>query len=219
MILTKLTRAVFFALLCAAVAVVFTQPVFAQDTNQSTRTAAKDRDEETNLDTQLDLILATNQPVEEGRIPAYLEPVIKQLRETLPFKHYTVASSMLNRVKNGGHLNLRWIGGPLSGGSSSAHTPSFSEFGIDQVKVMTDADGRLVVYMRGFNFGSRIPIQTSTNIASTGTMSAPVFSYEPTGLHTDISVREDAPVVVGTLNVGPSGDAIVVVVSAKRSPK
>jgi hypothetical protein len=32
-------------------------------------------------------------------------------------------------------------------------------------------------------------------------------------------MREGEPVIVGTLNVGPSGDAIILVVSAKRTPK
>jgi hypothetical protein len=32
-------------------------------------------------------------------------------------------------------------------------------------------------------------------------------------------MREGEPVVVGTLNVGPSGDAIILVVSAKRTTK
>jgi len=76
-----------------------------------------------------------------------------------------------------------------------------------------------MVRLKGFNFGSRIPIQTGATIASTGNMSFPSINYEPTGLHTDISLREGEPVVVGTLNVGPSGDALVVVVSVKRSPK
>jgi len=37
------------------------------------------------------------------------------------------------------------------------------------------------------------------------------------GLNTDISMREGEPVIVGTLNVGPSGDAIILVMSARRT--
>jgi len=47
----------------------------------------------------------------------------------------------------------------------------------------------------------------------------PATNYEPTGLATDISIREGEPVIVGTLNVGPSGDAIILVVSAKRTSR
>lgn len=72
--------------------------------------------------------------------------------------------------------------------------------------------------MEGFRFGSRIPIVTYNGVASNGP-AAPIVNYENTGLNTDISMREGEPVVVGTLNVGPSGDAIILVMSAKRAMK
>jgi len=81
-----------------------------------------------------------------------------------------------------------------------------------------NAENQSVVQMVGFNYGARIPIQTTPSLAANGTI-APAFNYETTGLSTDISMREGEPVIVGTLNVGPSGDAIILVVSAKRTPK
>ena len=54
-------------------------------------------------------------------------------------------------------------------------------------------------------------------MASNGPTTAPIINYESTGLNTDISMREGEPVVVGTLNVGPSGDAIILVISAKQT--
>jgi hypothetical protein len=96
--------------------------------------------------------------------------------------------------------------------------PSFSQFKIRQVKLVHGSDGQQVVQMDGFNFGARIPIQVSGAIAANGAV-APNFNYESTGLATDISMREAEPVIVGTLNVGPSGDAIILVVSAKRTSK
>ena len=72
--------------------------------------------------------------------------------------------------------------------------------------------------MEGFRFGARIPIQTGTAVASNGP-AAPIINYENTGLNTDISMHEGEPVVVGTLNVGPSGDAIILVMTARRSSK
>jgi len=46
-----------------------------------------------------------------------------------------------------------------------------------------------------------------------------VLVDQSTGLNTDISMREGEPVIVGTLNVGPSGDAIILVMSARRTSK
>lgn len=187
---------------------------------QAQTTQTQTKEDETNLDTQLFLIVASNQEVPDSKIPATLDSVIKQLRETLPFKNYRLAATLINRVKNDGRLNLSWIGGPLASnlGSSPSTTPSFSQFNVRQVRLVTDSEGRPTVQMAGFNFGARIPIQVSGAIAANGAV-APNFNYEQTGLATDISMREGEPVVVGTLNVGPSGDAIILVVSAKRTTK
>jgi len=181
---------------------------------------AETKDDETNLDTQLYLIVGTNQDVAESKLPASLDPVVRQLRATLPFKNYRLAATLINRVKNEGRLDLSWIGGPMASaaGAASNVTPSFSQFKVRQVKVVRNSEGQQVVQMLGFNFGARIPIQTSGAIAANGAV-APAFNYENTGLATDISMRESEPVIVGTLNVGPSGDAIILVVSAKRTQK
>ena len=97
--------------------------------------------------------------------------------------------------------------------------PSFNQF-TAIVRLFTDDSGRQMVRMDDFRFGSRVPIitaQATTTNASISTSSFPVINYESVGLRTDISMREGVPVIAGTLNVGPSGDAIIVVISAKRS--
>ena len=194
------------------------QTVMAQSTT-SAATVEKDEDE-TNLDTQLYLLVATNQEVDDAKLPAALDGIIRQLRASLPFKNYRLAATLFNRVKNDGRLNLKWIGGPLivSGAAATTATPTFNEFHVNGVKLVRNENGRLVVRMEGFSFGARIPIQSGTAIASNGPV-GPIINYEPTGLNTDISMPEGQPVIVGTLNVGPSGDAIILVMSAQVSGK
>jgi len=187
---------------------------------QTSSTAQVDiKDAETNLDTQLYLIVGTNQDVVESKLPASLDPVVKQLHATLPFKNYRLAATLLNRVKNEARVELSWISGPLAATTANASlTPSFSQFKVRQVKLVRNSEGQQMVQMQGFNFGARIPIQTSGAIAANGAV-APVINYESTGLATDISMRESEPVIVGTLNVGTSGDAIILVVSARRTQR
>lgn len=212
-------------LLLIALAVIGA-PVMARESNEatpSTRTGsqATSRDAEVNLDTQLYLLVGTNQAVDDAKMPAALDPVIKQLRTSLPFKNYRLAATLINRVKNDGRLNLKWIGGPLMGAPAAATaniTPSFNEFRVNNVKLVTDGTGRQMVKMEGFGFGARIPIQTATLVAANAP-AGPVINYESTGLNTDISMSEGEPVIVGTLNVGPSGDAIILVMSARRTSK
>jgi hypothetical protein len=179
-------------------------------------------DPEANLDTQLYLIVGTNSDVDDGRLPAALDTVIKQLRASLPFKNYRLAATLVNRVRNEGRLDLRWIGGPFvaPSGTASAQTPSFSEFKIGVVKLTRNQEGQPMVQMQRFSFGARIPIVTGMTPAQAGNPGGfPIINYDNTGLNTDISLREGEPVVVGTLNAGPSGDAIILVVSARRTSR
>src|SRR5689334_17159180 len=193
--------------------------VYAQDGNtQAAKPQQADREDVTNLDTQLYLIVGTNGDVADPKLPASLDTVVKQLRATLPFKNYRLAATLINRVQVDGRLDLSWIGGPLSLAATPALNPSFSNFSVRRVRLVTGSDGQQSVQMQGFNFGARVPIQVSGAIAANGAI-APTINYESTGVATDISMHEAEPVVVGTLDVGPSGDAIILVVSAKRTMK
>ncbi len=194
-------------------------PAASTDSSTPSPSAQDKKTDETNLDTQLYLLVATNQDVDDARLPVALDSVVKQLRASLPFKNYRLVTTLVNRVKNEGRLSLKWIGGPLlASAAASANTPSFNEFKVFSVKLVNDASGRPMVRMGGFAFGARIPIITGTAVAANGPAGA-IINYEQTGLNTDISIREGEPVVVGTLNVGPSGDAMILVMSAKRSNK
>ena len=181
------------------------------------KTETKEEDE-TNLETQLFLIVGSNQDVVDTKLPASLDGVVKQMRATLPFKNYRLVSTLINRVKNDGRLQLNWVGAPMTSvTTTSPLTPSFSHFNIRQVRLVRNNEGQQVIQMAGFSFGARVPIQMSA-IAANGEV-RPTSSYEQTGLGTDISMKEGEPVIVGTLNIGPSGEAIILVVSAKRAPK
>lgn len=187
-------------------------------TTQQTETKTEAKEDETNLETQLFLIVASNQEVGDSKLPSSLDTVVKQLRASLPFKNYRLVSTLINRVKNDGRLQLNWVGAPMTSVSPAlSTTPSFSHFNIRQVKLVRNSEGQQLIQMTGFSFGARIPIQMSA-IAAGGEVK-PTTSYEQTGLGTDISMREGEPVIVGTLNVGPSGDAIILVVSARRAQK
>lgn len=218
------TRTVLRAMVLALSAVCLTAGAFNVQAQEGT-TPAKVAEDETNLDTQLYLIVGTNQDVVDSKLPASLDNVVKQLRATLPFKSYRLAATLLNRVKNEGRLNLSWIGGPMAStaGAPPTLTPTFNNFTVRQVRLVRASDGQPMVQMQGFNFGARVPIQTGQAVAANDgrfpTGGFPTINYEPTGVATDISMREGEPVIVGTLNVGPSGDAIILVVSAKRTLK
>ena len=218
MIITKGQRVMLFAI-CCLLLIMAAPAAFGQDSTPTVRSPLL-RDDETNLDTQLYLILATNRETEDGKMPVALESVMKRLHESLTFKHYSLAGTFVNRVRNNGRIDVSWVGGPyLVPANAMTSNPSFSQF-TALVKLSADQAGLEVVRMNDFKFGARVPIVTSsTGMITTSTAGVPfaAVNYEPIGLRTDISMREGTAVVAGTLNMGPSGDAIVVVVTARRA--
>jgi hypothetical protein len=211
----KIYRVLLIATLLVTGLGVCSQRTLAQAEQASQSSARMKSDDATGLEVQLHLIIAKKIPDgDEEKLPAAFDAVVKQLRSTFNFKSYRLATTLLNRVRNGGRLSLRWVGSPLLAPSAATTaTPGFNEFNVQVVKLAQDENGQDVVQMSNFKFGARIPIQIPS-IASTG--SVPVVQYEDTGITTDISMREGEPTIVGTLNVGPSGDALILVVSAKR---
>ena len=207
---------IFVALVCFAANTHLAQ---AQGESQLTQSSSKTKDDETNLDTQLYLIVGTNQEGGDSKLPAALDQVIKELRSSLPFRNYRLSATLINRVKSDGRFSVKWIAGPMLASAATTHsTPSFNEFSVGRVLVLDDTDGRKIIRMDRFSFGARIPIQTYSAVASNA-VPTPIINYENTGLNTDISIREGEAVIVGTLTVGPSGDAIILVMSAKRAIK
>jgi hypothetical protein len=212
----KIYRIILMATLIITGAVAGSLQALAQTTQSSTPSSRIKNEDATGLEVQLHLIVARKTADgDDEKLPAAFDAVVKQLKSTFTFKSYRLATTLLNRVKNGGRLSLRWVGSPLlASAAATTATPGFNEFNVQSVKLAQDEDGRDVVQMSNFNFGTRIPIQTSS-IATTGGSTA-VVQYENTGITTDISIREGEATIVGTLNVGPTGDALIIVVTAKR---
>jgi hypothetical protein len=209
-------RRVWLSAVLVLIGCVAGSPVLAQTANSD---AASAKSDETNIDTQLYLLIGTNQENDSPPLPGSLDRVVKELHATMPFRNYRLAATLVTRVKNEGRLSLKWIGGPLlAAAASSPAEPTFNDFRIDRVRLVEDEKGNAIVRMEGFSFGARIPLQVREAVASTG-MPVSTTAYESTGLNTDISMRACDPIVVGTLNVGPSGDAIILVVLSRRASR
>jgi hypothetical protein len=203
-------------LLASSCFLISPAPVLAQQADVASQTADNNaRDGDANFEVQLYLLLASNKAETNEKLPAMLEPVARQLRATLPFSRYSLAATLLNRVRNRGKLSFRGVGGPpfINAGLSPS-LPSFYDFNLGEVRLNSNAAGRNVVQMFGFRFGARIPIQTTMPVGPNG--GPAVTQWESTGINTDISIPEDEPVVVGTLSVQGSESFIIVIV-AKRA--
>src|SRR5215212_5897374 len=119
-------------------------------TEQSSQATSKAKSEDAaGLEVQLHLIVARKTADgEEEKLPASFDAVVRQLKSTFTFKSYRLATTLLNRVRNGGKLSLRWVGSPLlASAAATAATPGFNEFNVQVVKLIQDEGGRDVVQM------------------------------------------------------------------------
>ena len=180
-------------------------------TPQTPARQTETKDDETNLDTQLFLLVGSNQDVGDPNLPASLDSVVKQLRATLPFKNYRLAATLLNRVKNEGRLDLSWIGGPLAstaraGADTDSRALAISMSGrcvlCERATASKWCKCRDSILALAFRFRPARRWRRTSRCVPYGGF--PTINYERNGVATDISMREGDPVIVGTLNVGPS---------------
>jgi hypothetical protein len=211
-------------LLLAAVALVFTfrGVAPAQDDSQGgarTQAAPNSKQDQTNHEVQLFLLSASNGAGQPNNVPKTLEGVVRQLNASLPFADYRLAATFINRVKDGGALEVRGVSGaPFTAPSPNTLTPTFYNFRLGGVKLGEDASGLKFVQIPNFNFGLKYPVQTATTRDDKG-QSFPVIQYEDTGITTQMSVREGEPTVVGTITTGRPEEIFVLVVTIKRTSR
>lgn len=188
-------------------------PAWAQRQGQ-TSTASNTR-EDVDLEVKLELIVASNNAGEGAKLPPQLDATIKQLRASLPFSHYRWAATFISRVSNGANSSTKGIAGPLLGTTpATSGVPSFYDLLLTEVSLASSGTRPDLVHFR-MHFGARLPIVVGTSGSSS---SSPSVNYESTGISTSLSIRENEPVVVGTMSLGPTNEMLVLVVSVKRIP-
>lgn len=185
---------------------------------QSQDSAPAARRDEVNHDVQLYLLAASNEPGGGGSVPQAVEGALKQLKATLPFSNYRLATTFLNRVRDGGTLQVSGVGGaPLSASPSNSSSPAFFNFSLQRVRLLTGADGQPFIQVEKLHFGLKVPVQTGSVGGEGGKPGYPVIQYQDTGISTEVSVREGTPTVVGTLTASQPGESFILVVTLKRA--
>lgn len=187
--------------------------------DSSAATNADVKREGMNHDVQLHLLAASNEPVGGGNVPPSMEGVIRQLRAALPFSNYRVAATFLNRVGDGGTVEVSGVGGlPLAAGTANSTSPTFFQFHLSNVRLFAGADGQQFIQVERLRFGLKVPIQTASVSGEGGKTGYPVIQYQDTGITTQVSVREGTPTVVGTLAASQPGESFILVMTLKRTP-
>lgn len=148
--------------------------------------------------------------------PPSLEGVVRQLKASLPSAEYALSATFINRVKDGGRLEVKSAGPPVfSSTPPEAFRTSFFNYLLGGIRLADDASSRKSIEIREFRLSLRVPVQTGIAKDDKGA-SQPIIQYEDVGLNTQFSVREGEPTLAGTLNTGKPGQHFAFVVTIKR---
>jgi len=145
------------------------------------------------------VIAASSQPG-PSKLPAELEPVLKQLKSTLIYQSYQLLDTMELRVREGKFAN------------TSSALPSgngFLDASVHGSAISTDDKGAMVIRLDSLRFGAKIRYLKKGGAQSE-------YDYSNTGIDASIDVPEGRQVVVGRANLeGTRDGAHLLVVTAK----
>lgn len=190
----------------------------ARGQNSSAAQTEDVKREQVNHEVQLYLLVASDAPGERSNVPQSLDGAIRQLKETLPFANYRLAWTFVDRVRDGGTLEVSGVGGfPLMQTPANSNTPTFFTFGLSGVTLVRGANDQPFVQVGRFRFGLKVPTQTGLTRAEGSNAAYPVIQYQDTGISTELSAREGVPTVVGTLAASQPNESYVLVLTLKRA--
>ena len=192
----------------------------AQEQNPPASTSAEARTarDEINYEAQLHLLMASNEADARASLPPALEAVARQLRASLPFASYRLAGTFLYRVKDNGSIEVNGVGNFALIPTAAAPTvPVFYGFSLARLRQSADASGQQQVNIERLRFSLRLPVTTGVSRAEGNAQSFPVINYEPTGISTEISLREATPTIIGTLSTSRADEVMVLVLTVRRA--
>lgn len=193
------------ALLAVSLMTLFLPHVAAQGAPaEQTATASRER-AGINYEVRLHLLVGSND-AGANRLPMELQPIVNQLRASLPFREYALGVTFINRVRDGGNLEVNGVANSLLSAPINSNAATFYNFALRRVRSETDAQGREAVQVPDFKFGLRVPLQLGA-----------ATNYEQVGLTTSVSLRENTPVVIGTLTTNRTDQIMVLVAQIKRA--
>jgi hypothetical protein len=170
---------------------------------------------EINHEVLLYLLVTAESAEGAPKIPQSLDAVVRQLKTALPPADYRLAASFVNRVKDGGSLEVRTVGfsSAKSVRASNGYlAPTSFQLSLSGVKLIDPASPQPFINVQQFRLGMKVPVQTA---GAAGGL--PTVQYEDVGISTMLSVRDGEPTLVGTLDSGGPGQNYIVVLTVRRT--
>ncbi len=140
------------------------------------------------------LLAASQQAAQADNVPKELDPVLKQLKSLFSYQGYRLLDTMIARAREGQELEMS-----SAGPAVRVDRPNFYQLRAKSINITAEGKGSLI-RLDGLRFSAR-----------TYSGDTPLDTY----INTDLDLREGQKVVVGKAGMGSSGDALILVITAK----
>ena len=150
------------------------------------------------------ILVAGRTPVTGEALPAGLDDVVKQLKETFGYTDVKLVDSALSHAREGRDA---FVKGSVNGLADGATQPSTYEMAHRMVRYEPGAQkGSIELY--GFQFKLRLAYTATSQTVS-------VSQWQDVAFQTDLNIPEGQTVVVGKSKVGTEDKSVVLVVTAR----
>lgn len=170
-----------------------------------------------NIEVVAYMVLAGKSGTAGDAVPSELDPVVKQLKAVFGYSDYRLMDTAVLRVREGQTSDSSGNAGMVDPNLPSA--PWIYQMKLKATTAQSGPKGN-VLRIDGFRFGLRIPYATGTaQTVTAGQGVSPLVSqqwnYTEVGFSTDLDIREGQKVVVGKSKVDRTGNAFILVLTAK----
>lgn len=170
---------------------------------------------EPSYDVELQLLIGSNDAGAKTELPANLADVTRHLKTAMPFNNYRLASTFLGRVSNNGHFEYKSLSN-IFGQEAELRSQSFLEWSLTSLRNLPTLRGGQGFQAQAFRFGARVPVNTGATVKDENGKSIAVVNYESIGLDLNrVGLAENAPTLIGTLNLPGANGTIFLVMTVK----
>jgi len=171
---------------------------------------------EPSYEVSLQLLIGSNDAQRKGEIPANLTSLSRQLKNSFAFSDYRLASTFLGRIANTGTFEYKSVTN-IFGQEVPAASASFLEWNMQNFRNVAPAGGKPTFQAQMFRFGAKVPVTTGSSTDQSGKVSS-MISWESIGLHVNrVSLPENVPTLIGTLNLPGAGGTIFLVMTVRST--
>ena len=165
--------------------------------------ASNEPQAKTSYEVVLQVITASNNPIDKPSVPQSLSGVVKKLKNSYSFSNFRLDSTYLQRTS--GSIEFKSVSNTMNQNQEN-FTPIFSDWSLVGIKSFPGGQGKNSIQFQSFRFGQRVPVKTSNG----------VVNYEQIGIVLQsFGVSENVPTVVGSLSTAKPDELMFLVLTVK----